>query len=492
MKRPLGLAVCAAASAVLCWAYSGSLVDDAYIVFRYADHLLAGMGPVFNPGERVEGFTSPLWLLLLAGSRAAGAGYEASVAFVGAAFAIATVLLTGRLATRVAGYSIAALVAPAYLALHPGHAMWAVHGLETALFACLVAAVFLAWTSDAPGAARRAGLLLGVAFWTRPEAGLVALVLAASALARGEKRRAVALIGWCAVPAIPLVAARLAYFGALTPNTFQAKSGGGWGRVMFGLGYARLFVQTHIAIVVLAGVAAWKAFRGTEAPRVVTDAVAVGAAWSVYVVAVGGDAFPGFRFWLPILPPAAVVASWGLGAIRSERTRAVAAAGVILTVLFPVADVHREWSTGRAFTEKMTTAGTWLGTHAPRGTWIAVNYVGALPYFAGLPTIDMLGLTDPVIAGTPIAGRFRFPGHAKGNGASVLDRRPGIILMNGVHLEKEPMTELRPELDSEEQIAADPRFAAEYEPVNVPIDGRTGRLWLGFHKRKDLAWNPLP
>jgi len=54
------------AAAAQGWFFAGSLIDDAFIFFRYADNLLAGLGPVFNAGERVEGFTSPLWLLLLA------------------------------------------------------------------------------------------------------------------------------------------------------------------------------------------------------------------------------------------------------------------------------------------------------------------------------------------------------------------------------------------------------------------------------------------
>ena len=40
--------------------------DDPFITYRYAANLLAGHGPVFNIGERVEGFTSPLHLLLMA------------------------------------------------------------------------------------------------------------------------------------------------------------------------------------------------------------------------------------------------------------------------------------------------------------------------------------------------------------------------------------------------------------------------------------------
>ena len=38
--------------------------DDPFITFRYAANALAGHGPVFNVGERVEGFTSTLHLLV--------------------------------------------------------------------------------------------------------------------------------------------------------------------------------------------------------------------------------------------------------------------------------------------------------------------------------------------------------------------------------------------------------------------------------------------
>ena len=49
------------------------MLDDAFIYFRYADHWASGHGPVFNPGERVEGYTSFLWLALLTAGRALGA-----------------------------------------------------------------------------------------------------------------------------------------------------------------------------------------------------------------------------------------------------------------------------------------------------------------------------------------------------------------------------------------------------------------------------------
>src|SRR6266540_4786267 len=41
--------------------------DDAYITFRVIENFIAGYGPNFNIGERVQVFTHPLWMVLLAG-----------------------------------------------------------------------------------------------------------------------------------------------------------------------------------------------------------------------------------------------------------------------------------------------------------------------------------------------------------------------------------------------------------------------------------------
>ncbi len=40
--------------------------DDGFIDLRIVEHLLLGHGPVFNTGERVEAYTNPLWVALLA------------------------------------------------------------------------------------------------------------------------------------------------------------------------------------------------------------------------------------------------------------------------------------------------------------------------------------------------------------------------------------------------------------------------------------------
>src|SRR5579859_6307782 len=40
--------------------------DDAYITFRTVDNVIHGYGLTWNVAERVQAFTSPLWMMLVA------------------------------------------------------------------------------------------------------------------------------------------------------------------------------------------------------------------------------------------------------------------------------------------------------------------------------------------------------------------------------------------------------------------------------------------
>ena len=51
--------------AALAWTHRSMFVDG-FIYLHVVQNILAGHGPVFNQGQRVEAFTSPLWTFLLA------------------------------------------------------------------------------------------------------------------------------------------------------------------------------------------------------------------------------------------------------------------------------------------------------------------------------------------------------------------------------------------------------------------------------------------
>ena len=45
--------------------FSRFTVDDAYISYRYSENFADGQGLVFNQGEKVEGYSNFLWVLIL-------------------------------------------------------------------------------------------------------------------------------------------------------------------------------------------------------------------------------------------------------------------------------------------------------------------------------------------------------------------------------------------------------------------------------------------
>src|SRR5439155_1016352 len=75
--------------------YLWFVCDDAYITFRYASNLAHGLGPVWNAGERVEGYTNSLWMLLAAAVTLCGGKPEVVMPALGAACALATLAAIG-------------------------------------------------------------------------------------------------------------------------------------------------------------------------------------------------------------------------------------------------------------------------------------------------------------------------------------------------------------------------------------------------------------
>ncbi|MBU0607135.1 MAG: hypothetical protein KKI08_04575, partial [Armatimonadetes bacterium] len=270
--------------------------DDAYITLRYARHAADGQGLVFNAGERVEGYSNPLWLGLLV---AAG---KMGLDLVGAAKALG--LLAGLLALLFSVGIITRLTDRddwlPYLGLLPlvtsaPLAVYAASGLETVLYACLLTALVYCWLSPEPRAWWAVVLCaLGAAF-TRPEGMAVLLAVLVWRGARSlemplRRRRHY----WFSVPvALGAMAlfllARHAVFGAWLPNTFYAKPPGVFGTMslLSPLGYLRdylldgggwLWLALVVAAVWTAGFPARDGHRdgtrGLESPRSIGAAVA--------------------------------------------------------------------------------------------------------------------------------------------------------------------------------------------------------------------------
>jgi hypothetical protein len=185
--------------------------EDAYITFRYAANWAGGQGPVFNPGEHVLGFSSPLWTALLAFGMALGADpivWSRTLAIFGE---IALLLAFGSLLER--GVSrTAAWIFAMFWAGYPFFAAVTVSGLETGFVVSLLAVA--AWCIAHRHAA--AGPLLGALALSRPEGFVMAVVLAV--WARPRERVVAGAI------AVAGIAALAVYFGSPLPQSMLAKA----------------------------------------------------------------------------------------------------------------------------------------------------------------------------------------------------------------------------------------------------------------------------
>ncbi|MBO3752381.1 hypothetical protein J5X84_40525 [Streptosporangiaceae bacterium NEAU-GS5] len=279
--------------------------DDGLIAMRTVRQLLAGNGPVFNVGERVEANTSTLWTYLVT-AVAWVFGSPAEVAMLlGLVCSVAAIALA--VAGAVQLHGTARLCLPAgvivILALPP---FWefTTSALETGLeFLWIGLSWWLLVRVAYEGTVLPAVFVFGLAPLIRPELTVVAVVFAGTLLLTRRPGWREAL-KWAAVAlALPVAYEifRMGYYGLLVPNPALAKeaSGSRWAR---GLLYAGDTVRTYylsIPLLALFPLAFAVARRRREAVLTVAPMVA-GLLLLVYVLRVGGD-FMHARMMLPVI-----------------------------------------------------------------------------------------------------------------------------------------------------------------------------------------------
>lgn len=319
------------AFAVLVW-HRRWMSDDGLIVLRTVRHLLAGEGPVFNAGERVEASTSTLWTYLVAViGLVPGVPLNRSAMLLGLVCAVAGLALALDAASRLHGPGPRAMLPFGALVVAALPPFWdfGTSGLETGLINGWLALVWWllvrrleAHRRGGPGRAWPVALALGLAPLVRPDLALFGL-LAAVGLVVLEAR-----LGWRRIAGLAAVAAalpvsyevfRAGYYGLLVPASALAKEASEprWQQGVYYLAdlvqpYRLWFPLGVLAVGSLAVLVGRRPPGGSRIAGVVVAAVPVvaGLLLAVYILRVGGDFMHG-RMLLPalfclVLPVAAV------------------------------------------------------------------------------------------------------------------------------------------------------------------------------------------
>jgi arabinofuranosyltransferase len=451
-------------------------VDDANITMVYARNLAAGHGFVYNiGGERVEGFTSLLYVLIMAGVFAVSSTPELHVLAVCVLLVTASVFfpLTAIRAFAQKRDGESAGVRPVELAMiawavgSAAFIVWTTVSLmDTALWAfmwsCAVSVVL--WElGNSPSRRLRLGVMSAVALLfplARPEGFAAApACLVMYAFARRlhcttwrDVAPAVLVPGAAFLLAVGSVTGfRLAYFGFPLPNTYYAKvSPSVVYRIQTGTEYFAQFVATQplLMALVLGTIAAGILLnarlagsvlrRGREAADPDSRQVALRAAqFTAGVLAVvglllpvygGGDHFAGFRFYQPIWPTLIlpmILLGLDLGpwlvrlAPANEQHRLAWAATIALLPLVPTL-TDAPWPNQPQpdllgefqIAEDGRRLGEALNRLFPEAPpRVGVTAAGGVQYTYRGPVYDMLGLNDVRMGHSP-GDRRGLRGHA--------------------------------------------------------------------------------
>lgn len=442
-----------AAATGLAWAQHGRPtlgIDDANIFFVYAEHLARGAGFVYNVGgERVEGFTSLLWVVVCAPlfhvwARPETAVLVLAVALLTATHAVVTVWIDAVDARRrrwlpgpwAAAYLVLVFLSPAYVT-------WmTVTLMDSGLWGFIVAGLTISVLGGRPDrrSPRATAVLLAAAVLTRPEALLLGPVMIAALWAR--RGWSTGRWGWNGVQtplamylavAAGLTAFRIAYFGFPFPNTYYAKVSPSW-RYNLAHGWSYLAEYMWATPVALLGGVLAAALVALLIARTARSAIAGRSTtpWHVELVLLalvslsllvlpvigGGDHFGWWRFYQPAYPVLALllvcfarattVALHARGVstpVRGALTLALAAA-VIATAarddgwLGAGRPLWREFELARA---GYSAGAIWHEMFAPRGALpsLGVLVAGGIKRSYPGKVVDLLGLNDTAMGHSP-------------------------------------------------------------------------------------------
>ena len=435
--------------------------DDAFIYYRYVERAMAGewwswtsqLGPV-------EGYSSPLWYLLLIMAGKIGMQIQSAAQLLGTLFATLALIGTWRLARILGASSFLAGVAGVFLSVNLGFQYWASAGLETSLYVAL-----MVWAAMG---------IIGERFWwmpvaligvSRPEGMfLLPAILVAMKIVKRNAFSSLHLL-LCLVPMLVWILARLVVYGDIFPNTFYAKATGSLVEQLY---MGSLYSMPVLFPLLLLWFVWWK--KRDQSLMIV---LGLASMLTGIVLLGGGDWMFHFRLLLPLYPLllAAIFSQIGSSSFR-VKVLVIAAIIPFLLLVVPARywlpalqgqelDVL-EYQEGN-MTHMSVRLAAVIEERYPPHTLVAVNHAGALPW--ALPDfdfIDMAGLNDAHIARQK--GRL----HHKFDVDYVLANKPELIVLN---------TRVKPGTDGvwyhkgywsgEDALVESPAFIRDYVPTDL-------------------------
>ena len=454
-RTPLAFGMAALVVCLGFAAFTGHMWEDYFITFRASLNLATGHGLVFQPGERVHTFTSPLGTLLPALFALGGGDESVAVRALWGLRIVSALAVGGAVWIAVRAFqrdrlvSIATFATGTALVFDPKMVDFAMNGMETGLVVFFVA---LSWHGFAVGGRFwRCALGFAGLQWTRPDGFIYFGALAGGWLLFGRsageaswRQRMLFLIRAAVVGGalyLPWFVFAWIYYGSPVPHTILAKaqhhSMVGMAKVLGSYPWDLLFGDSTLHDVFRP---AYYFFGGWPQSLLwPARFLAVGAAltWTWPRVAPAGrissSAFFLGGFYLSAIPQAPWYfpgwqslgwISWAylLHAVWSVRTKVtwarvvMPAATRITTALIVLLQgglfVCVAWQV-RAQQALIETGhrreiGLWLKHQARSSDTVFLECLGYIGYYSGLKMLDFPGLSSPEVVAVRGSGHRSF------------------------------------------------------------------------------------
>jgi hypothetical protein len=417
-------------------------LDDTFIHLQYGSQIGEGKWFRYNDGDPVSsGASSFLYVLVLGAARFVGFAGTNLLGFaiiLGAGLFVLAALLGYMLGRRLVGER-AGLWSGVLIAANGAFAWGATSGMEVALFSVLLLGTLLVFLRElSSGRFLLTPILAALAGLTRPEGLLFAMVITGAvvfSLLKDFRKdrpmpsgRTSAALLYALLPFAAGVAQHLFYriaTGSSVQNGVLAKSLL-YGPVLYPTEVIDTVFQnlTKLTLSVLTGLepgnylfpgtilfcALGTVYLALEDARYRTFAVASGTALVLAMSSTAMLGLPGvpwgwhhYRYLLPFFPPTlvfAVVGFYSLGSLNRKTWLPEALAGFAVLCSLVGLPVWAAITGGNSLQikEQQVTIGYWIRENLPPGVPVGVNDVGAMRYYGGHPTVDLIGLTTNGLA----------------------------------------------------------------------------------------------
>ena len=415
-------------------------LDDTFIHLQYGRQIGQGQWFSYNDGDPVSsGASSFLYVLLLGAAHFVGFSGANLLGFAiifGTVLFVLSALLGYGLGQRLAGER-AGLCSGILIAANGAFGWGATSGMEVALFSVLILGTLLAFLRElSSGRFLLTPILAALAALTRPEGLLFAWVITGAVVfvllrdlrkSRPYSLRSSLAVLYAFLPIAAGVAQYMFYTiatGSSIQNGVLAKS----------LLYEPVFYPTEVldavfqnltklSLIVLTGLEPGNyLFPGTilfcvlgtmylalEDARYRMFAVASGTALVLAMSSTAILGLPGawgwhhYRYLLPFFPPVLVFAVVGFYSLRSLTRNtwlpeALASFAILCSLLSLPVWAATTGGNSLQIKEQQVSVGYWIRENLPPGASVGVNDAGAMRYYGGHRTVDLIGLTTNGLA----------------------------------------------------------------------------------------------